>query len=152
MDLLQYIDVGGIVGSLPKQNNPMYSSSIEIDVCLLNEDTIESGGTKKLRTNVGICNIPETYYAEFVGVKTSAGVWTKEGVLRNESYGYLFVYIHNNALESRFLPAGMKLGHISIKPFLHFTEHDYVDEIYMHNGGRHLCTTKVCAHINSEKT
>ena len=47
----------------------VYNTGLEIDVCLLEEVTIESGGTRKLRTNIGICNIPDTHYVNFSGIK-----------------------------------------------------------------------------------
>ena len=121
--MIQYIDVGDIVQNLPETMsvNPIYNTRLEIDVCLLEEVTIESGGTRKLRTNIGICNIPDTHYVNFSGIKNSASVFTKEGVLKNISYGHLYVYTHNSSTESRTLPEGMKMGCLSIKPYLNFT-------------------------------
>ena len=57
--MIQYIDVCDIVHNLPESvnGNPFYTPRLEIDVCLLEGLTIESGGTRKLRTNIGICNI-----------------------------------------------------------------------------------------------
>ena len=65
--MIQYIDVGDIVQNLPETMsvNPIYNTRLEIDVCLLEEVTIESGGTRKLRTNIGICNIPDTHYVNY---------------------------------------------------------------------------------------
>ena len=100
MEEVQFIDVSDLMLRFPSSKNPICSFKLEIDACLMEECLIECGGTKKLRTNVGICNIPENYYVEFVGLKTSAGVWTKEGILKNDSFGYLFVYVHNSSLEN----------------------------------------------------
>ena len=46
--MIQYIDVGDIVQNLPETMsvNPIYNTRLEIDVCLLEEVTIESGGTR----------------------------------------------------------------------------------------------------------
>ena len=56
-----------------------------------------------------------------------ACVWTREGVIKSQSFGYFYVYVHNSALEARTLPPGMKLGHLRIRPYLNFTDHDVVD-------------------------
>ena len=92
--MIQYIDVGDIVHNLPESvnGNPFYTPRLEIDVCLLEGLTIESGGTRKLRTNIGICNIPDTHNVNFTGIKNSACIFTKDGVLKSSSYGYLYVY------------------------------------------------------------
>ena len=139
MERVQYLDVNSIVQAFPVGADPIHQPNIEVTACLMCKDSIESGATKKLRANIGVYNIPEGYYVEFVGLKTSASIWTKEGVLKHDSYGYLHVYIHNSALETRILPAGLKLGHLTIKRYLNLTENDFVDEIYMHNGLKHAC-------------
>ena len=68
--------------SLPDIYQPPYSIDIEIDVCLLDEDTIESGGTTKLRSIIGITSIPETHYVEFIGIHSNLGIFIKEGELK----------------------------------------------------------------------
>ena len=135
--MIQYIDVSDIVHNLPESvnGNPFYTPRLEIDVCLLEGLTIESGGTRKRRTNIGICNIPDTHNVNFTGIKNSACILTKDGVLKSSSYGYLYVYTHNSSIDSRTLHRGMKMGSLSIKPYMNFTEHDVTDEIYIHGGG-----------------
>ena len=80
--MCEYIDVGQIVHFLPDLSNPSASAKIEIDVCLAQEDVIKSGVTKKVRSSVGIYNIPESHYAEFKGVHTNLCIFTKESVLK----------------------------------------------------------------------
>ena len=137
----QYVNIAEIVHSLPDIYQPLYSINIEIDVCLLDEDTIESGSTKKLRSNIGITSIPETHYVEFIGIQTNLGIFTKEGVLKNDSFGYFYVYVHNTSVSTHRLYKDMKLGHLRVKKYMNFTDHFWVDEIYMHGEHRHLCTS-----------
>ena len=143
--MCEYIDVGQIVHFLPDLSNPSASTKIEIDVCLAQEDVIKSGVTKKVRSSVGIYNIPESHYVEFKGVHTNLGIFTKESVLKNDTFGYLYVYVHNASIEKHTLPFQMKLGYLSIKPYADFTATDWVDEIYMHGGSKHVCSTS-CNH------
>ena len=140
MEICQHINITDIVQSLPDIHQPLYSINIEIDVCLLDEDSIESGCTKKIKSNIGITSIPDTHYVEFIGINTNVGIFTKEGVLKNNSFGYFYVYVHNSSLLTHRLYKGMKLGHLRVKKYVNFTDHDWVDEIYMHGGNRHLCT------------
>ena len=88
-------------GSLPSLSNPSASTNIEIDVCLAHQDVIESGVTKKVKSAVGIYNIPESHYVNFRGIQTNIGLFTKESVLKSDSFGYLYVYVHNASLQER---------------------------------------------------
>ena len=144
-----YIDVGLIVQALPLQSSTNTYPNIEFDVCLLNESIIQSGVTQKVKTTVAVYNIPDTHYIEFKGIKTNIGIFTKEGVLRNDSFGYLYVYVHNTSLEIRKLPSQMQLGTLLIKPFLDYTAIDWVDEIFMHGGHSHRCTFS-CSQYETE--
>ena len=139
------LDISEVVQALPEISNPLYSINIEIDVCLLDPDTIESGCTKKLKSSIGITSIPDTHYVEFVGITTNLGIFTKEGVLKNDSFGYFYVYVHNSSRIAHNIHRGMELGNLRVKKYINFTDHDWVDEIYIPGGCRHRCTEE-CVH------
>ena len=100
---------------------------------------------KKPSSNIGITSIPDTYYVEFARITTNLGIFTKDGVLKNDSFGYFYVYVHNSSLIAHNLHRGMKLGNLRVKKYINFTDHDWVDEIYMPGGCRHRCTEE-CVH------
>ena len=117
--MCQYIDVEQIINALPNPASTLCSHdvNIEFEICLENEEIIESGVTKKMRTCAAVFNIPDTHYIVFKGIKTNIGVFTKEGVIKNNSFGYVYAYVHNYATQSHILPIGMKMGVLSIKPY-----------------------------------
>ena len=53
---------------------------VQINVCILQDDGIESGCTKKMISNVGNMSTPDTHYLEFIGINTNLRIFTKEGV------------------------------------------------------------------------
>ena len=123
----QYINVGHIVQSLPEsdeswKNSCFHHATIELDVCLAEEVTIESGGTTKVKSCAAVYNIPDTHYVDFRGIRTNIGIFTREGVLKNNSFGFLHVYVHNSSLESHTLPSRMRLGSLKITRYIDFTD------------------------------
>ena len=136
--------------ALPLSSSTNTYPNIAFDVCLLNESIIQSGVTLKVKTTVAVYNISDTHYIEFKGIKTNIGIFTQEGVLRNDSFRYLYVYVHNTSLETRKLPSQMQLGSVFIKPFLDYTTIDWVDEIFMLGGHRHQCTFSCSQYATEE--
>ena len=117
--------------------------NMDFDTCLLESDILKPGSTKKLKTNMCIQAIPDSYNLDFDGIRTKSGIWTKEGVVVNENSDFIYVYVHNISSNTQVLQAKHKLGVLKVSPNLIPVEYDFVDEIYLHGGLRHRCTS-VC--------
>ena len=123
----QYIDVSRIIQSLPESdescnNSCFHHATVQFDVCLAEESTVESGGVIKVKTCAAVYNIPDTHYVDFHGIRTNIGVSTKEGALKNNSFRYMYAYVHNSSLGTHILPSRMKLGYLTISRYIDFID------------------------------
>ena len=130
--MYQYIDANKIIQVLPQihncsEYNPRYCHdpdiTIEFPVYLFQEETLDSCTVTKVKSSSALFNLPFSHYAEFKGISTNMGIFTKSGVLNNSACGYIHVYVYNSSTESRVLPIGMRLGTLCLKKF-----YDTLDE------------------------
>ena len=140
--MCQYIDVTQIVHALPITSSLLNRSNIivEFELRSANEEIMESGAIKKIKTSTAVYNIPDTHYVEFRGVKTNIGLSTEDGILKSDTFGYVYVHVENLSLQRHTLPFLMNVGSLSIKQYKDFSGCDLVDEIYTHGGHRHVCS------------
>ena len=122
--MCQYIDANKIIQGLPQMHNctdynPHYCHDpdiiIEFPVYLSQEETLDSCTVTKVKSSSALYNLPFSHYAEFKGISTNMGIFTKSGVLNNSVCGYIHVYVYNSSTESRVLPVGMRLGSLCLK-------------------------------------
>jgi len=112
------LDVAKIVDSFGCNSLFNFSTiCVSIDVCLASDDVIDSGSIKKVRTNVAVYNTPSTHYIQLEGISTNIGLSSVDGVLKTDTFGYIYVYVKNSSLQTHALPKQMKIGSISIKKF-----------------------------------
>jgi len=113
------LNVGKIVDSF--SCNSLFDFSticVSIDVFLDSDDIIiDSGSIKKVKTSVAVYNTPNTHYIQLEGISTNIGLSSVGGVLKPDTFGYIYIYVKNTSLQSRALPKQMKLGSIYIKQF-----------------------------------
>jgi dUTPase len=120
------LDVGKIVDSFSCHSLCKYTQiHLGIDVCLDDDEVIESGSVKKVKTHAAVYNIPITHYIQVEGISTNIGICSIGGVLHPDTYGYIHIYVRNTSLQSRSLPKQMKLGSIFVKPFYDCCNVDY---------------------------
>ena len=124
--MCQYIDINKLVDALPQKcqctlYEPRYCHHLEIaidfPICLAQEEILDSCMTKKVQSCTVIYNVPLSHYVEYKGISTNIGIFTKDGVLANDTCGYVHVYVYNSSTESRVLPIGMRIGSLSLKKY-----------------------------------
>jgi len=121
------LDVGNIVDSF-SCNSPCGYGQIHlgIDVYSDNDEVIESGSVKKVKTRAAVFNIPKTHYIQLEGISTNIGICSSGGVLNPDTFGNIYIYVKNTSLQSQSLPKQMKLGSIFVKPFYDCSNIDYI--------------------------
>ena len=117
--MYHYIDVNVIIGSIPIENQA--DVTIEFPVYSSKEDEVKQASYTKVKSSTAVYNIPDTNYISFNGITTNIGVSTKDGVLHHNSFGFLYIDVHNSSLQVHTIPYGMKLGSISIKRYIDLT-------------------------------
>lgn len=118
-----HLDVGKLVDSI--KYSP--EANIQFEVHISKECSIPPGGKVRVKSNFGVYNIPETHYLYFKGIQTNIGISTKEGVFKNDSFGYIYVTIYNSSVEERMIPSEMHLGWVLVKSYSDFTNIDDKD-------------------------
>jgi len=121
------LDVGNIVDSF-SCNSPCEYTQIHlgIDVCSDDDEVIESGSVKKVKTRTAVFNTPETHYIQLEGISTNIGICSIGGVLNPDTFGNIHIYVRNTSLQSQSLPKQMKLGSIFVKPFYDCSNIDHI--------------------------
>ena len=124
--MCQYVDLTKLVYALPEsiedQINPTNHYNhpeikIELPVCAAYEELIDSGETKSVQSCTILYNCPESHYISFVGMGTNIGLYTLNGVLKQDFSGYFHVTVYYSNLESFKIPIGTYLGSLRIKKF-----------------------------------
>ncbi|HIF02108.1 MAG TPA: hypothetical protein EYQ84_01820 [Nitrospinaceae bacterium] len=120
------LDVAKIVESFSCDSQLKYTQiHLGIDVCLADDEVIDVGSTKKVKTCAAVYNIPNTHYIQLEGISTNIGICSIGGVLNPDTFGYIHIYVKNTSLQSHALPKHMQLGSIFVKPFYDGCNIDY---------------------------
>ena len=124
--MCQYIDIQKLVNALPEKNECSLNSanhyhhpeiSIELPICLFNDELFEAVQTKKVQTCTILYNLPDSHYVEFNGFKFNTGVYSLSGVIRNNFCGFFYASVHNSCIHTQVIPTGTCLGSLSIKKY-----------------------------------
>ena len=126
LTMCQYIDVSTLTSSLPETtehgSNPSNHYNhpeikLEIPICSLDEELIESGITKIVQSCTVLYNLPDSHYLRFKGFSTNIGMFTLGGVLKNDFCGYFHAMVHNSSLQTLKFPPGTYLGSLIVKKY-----------------------------------
>ena len=148
------INIGDVVEALTLTDNSTCihdNMKVEFDICLYQDEVLDSGTSKKLRTCIAVYNVPNTHYLEFKGIATNTGIYTNSGVFDANFCGYMHVNVSNSSTQTRNLPSQMTLGTLALKRYMDHAESDgvdVVDEIYLHGGYRHICSEN-CTRVHN---
>ena len=151
------INVGDVVDAitLTEKSTCIHDNTkVEFDICLYQDEIVDSGTSKKLRTCIAIYNIPNTHYLEFKGIATSTGIYINSGIFDASFCGYMYVNVFNSSTQTRNLHSQMMLGTLALKRYTDHDASDVVgvdDEIYLHGGYRHICSENCTRVHNIEK-
>ena len=105
--MCQYSNVNTIVGALPqKRECTLYDQhycihleiTIDFLICLAQEERLDSCMTKQVESCTVIYNLPLSYYVEFTGISTNIGIYTKDGVLTNDTRRVVCIYVYNSSI------------------------------------------------------
>ena len=129
--MCQYIDVKKLVNALPEKNECSFYStnhyyhpeiSVELPICVSNEESFEAVQTKKVQTCTILYNLPDSHYVNFNGFRFNTGVYSLSGVIRNNFCGFFYASVHNSCAHSQVIPSGTCSGSLSIKKYYDINE------------------------------